>query len=81
MPDHWFVTDVGRQVVEARHDGSSPRSKLRGDNAEIPAVYVPSYAARPSRPIKSMRDLVGGVQAEAVHRRVEQALKAKRQKS
>ena len=81
MPDHWFVTDMGRQVVEARLDGSSPPSKLWDDNAEIPAVYVPSYAVRPSRPIKSMHDLVGGVQAEAVHRRVEQALKAKRQKS
>jgi hypothetical protein len=81
MPDHWFVTDMGRKVVDARRAGSAAPSKLWDDNAEIPAVYVPSFAAKPSRPIKSMRDLVGGVQAEAVQRRVQHAVQAKRQKS
>jgi len=79
-PDHWYVTDLGRKVVDARRDGSAPPSKLWDDNAEIPAVYVPSYAAAPTRPIKSMRDLVDGVQAEAVQRRVQQAIDAKRRK-
>jgi hypothetical protein len=80
MPDHWYVTDLGKQVVESRRAGSPPRGKLWDDDAEIPAVYVPSYAAGPSRPIKSMRDLVGGVEAEAVQRRVQQAVQAKRRK-
>src|SRR5258708_16401735 len=73
MPDHWFVTDMGRQVVEARRAGSASHSKLWDDNPEIPAVYVPSYPAGPSRPIKSMSDLVRGVDSAAVNRRVQQA--------
>lgn len=56
VPDQWYITDVGRQVVSARPTGSS---KLWDDNAEIPAVYVPTIS--------------GKVSPEANHKRVEQA--------
>ena len=80
-PDHWIVTDVGRQVVEARRAVSGPSSKLRDDNAQIPAVYLPSVAAgKPSPTIKSARDLVGGVEAEAVHRSVQRTLREGRRR-
>jgi hypothetical protein len=79
MPDHWFITDVGRRVVEARLAGLAPQSNLWDDNAEIPAVYVPSFAAQPSHPIKSMRDVVGGPRAESIQRRVQRAVQSKRQ--
>jgi hypothetical protein len=80
VPDHWYVSDLGSQVVEARRGGSPPPAKLWDDSVEIPAVYVPPYAAGPSRPIKTMRDLVGGVDAAAVQRRVQQAVEEKRRK-
>jgi hypothetical protein len=78
MPNDWCITDMGRQVVEGRRSGVVAVGKLWDDNAQIPAVYVPSIAGKPERPIKSIGDLVGGVQAEAVQRRVEQTVRAKR---
>jgi len=79
IPDDWCITDMGRQVVEARRSGAA---RLWDDNAQIPAVYVPSVAAgKPGPPIKAMRDLVGGAQAEAVHRRVQESLRERRPRS
>ncbi len=44
-PDHWYITEVGQQVVSARPSGSS---KLWDDNAAIPAVYVPTISGKVS---------------------------------
>jgi hypothetical protein len=44
-PDHWYITDVGKQVVSARPAGTS---KLWDDNAKIPAVYVPTISGSAS---------------------------------
>lgn len=52
VPDLWYITDVGRQVVSARRAGAS---KLWDDNAEIPAVYVPTIAGKVSPEVNDRR--------------------------
>jgi len=49
-----------------------------GDGIETARIFKLKGEQKDGRPIKSMRDLVGGTQAEAVHRSVERAVGRRR---